>query len=115
MSRQVPVVLLMALLLAGWPGVSPIRAQPPAAPAAPLKHPSLSELGKLCKSLDLPLPPKDAGFAILSNGRLPWQTDRNNPNPDSLHSLTSKFQFHFATEDPEIKGGYRVPAHSWQR
>lgn len=68
----------------------------------------MADLGKLYLDLELPLPPKEVGFAIIGTDFLPWQVDRY-PNPnDGLGSLKSDYRFQFAIEDPNIKGQYRV-------
>ncbi len=69
-------------------------------------HPTLAELGTLYRKLELPLPPKDVGFAIVGSGLRAWQRDR--PVLDGRGPLESEFRIRLATEDPKAPGIYLV-------
>ncbi len=70
-----------------------------------VKRLDLEGLGQLYKNLELPLPPKDAGFAIVGDPA-PWRFLRDLPHNDP--SLRSDYRYRFGTEDPACKGRYLV-------
>lgn len=108
MSRSVQMGPIL-LFFVHWLAPLSASAQPPAADKQlPLKHPALTDLGKLYLDLELPVPSKDVGFAILGTGLPPWQFERYGNPADGLGPLKSDYWFQFATEDPNIKGQYRV-------
>ncbi len=108
MSRFFQVNLVFFLVTCG-PALPTTNGQPPAPDKQPPpKRVTLTELGRLYLDLELPLPPKEVGFAVIGMGLLPWQIERY-PNPnDGLGPLKSDCRFQFAIEDPSIKGQYRV-------
>ncbi len=93
---------LALLLVAGidTPSLIGQGPAPAAAKKASLKQPSLAELAKLYQDLDLPLPPKNAFFAIVDQGTSYRYAPYSKPEID--------YQLHFATGGPYPKAPYWI-------
>lgn len=94
------------VFLVTWPvDLSRLAAQEAAPVPAPdakatLKQPNLIELGKLYRALELPLPPKEAFFAIIAHGY---------PSPPETHASPNLYyELRFATGGPYPKAKYRT-------
>ncbi len=100
MSRSAPFAWILFVTMASI-NPPPLTAQPPAPPEKPLlKQPSLMELTKLYQDLDLPVPPKDAFFAMVDEGTSLGYA------PASKLDIT--YQLHLATGGPYPNAHYRV-------